>query len=122
MNGWLYLLMFAVWAALVFCVMRLMQANKEGGLDTAWQETRKTLDRLGANVPEPFLSGQNDPTGARNVAARPPTRTLRGDISRVSAHFKRTTRTKSSRTSTPPISNGFVPPVTRKRTQRRRKV
>lgn len=82
-----------------------------------WQENRKTLGRHTAREHDAYWNpGQTFLTGATNAGARRPTRTLRGDISRVSAFFKRTIGTRFSPTSTRRTSSGSAHRATKKKT------
>lgn len=59
-----------------------------------WQ-SQKTHDRPGVSEHERYLSELRDLTSAKSANGHRPSRTLRGDITLLWAHFKQITRTKS---------------------------
>jgi hypothetical protein len=101
-DGVQFLLAIAV-VILIFIVVDRIAAflwpDQDKELMDEWQAIRKTLDQPGASVPEEFWKKVADRTGAtptqnQGAGARPPTRTLRGDIIRVWERCKRTIRTR----------------------------
>ncbi len=74
---------------------RFIWPDKDRELIEEWQAIQKTLDQPGASVPDEFWNKVSDRTSAKSASARQPSRTLRGDITRLWALCKRITKTKS---------------------------